>query len=292
MREDFAFIGFGEAGQAFAGARLPAILSRAFDIKTEVAATRDAKLADYAAANADGRDTAAEALDGTATVFSLVTADQALLAARRYAPLLARKALWLDLNSVAPDTKRAAAQAVEAAGGRYVDVAVMSPVDPQRLSVPLLVSGPHAKAGAAAMAAFGFTNIRVVAGEIGAASAIKMIRSVMVKGLEALTTECVLAAEAAGVRDEVIASIEANWPGTDWAAKADYNLDRMMTHGLRRAAEMEEVVKALDALGTGAVMSRGTVEWQRAIGALGLAPPATLDARLAASRPIRKDRAA
>lgn len=108
----------------------------------------------------------------------------------------------------------------------------------------------------------------------------------MVKGLEALTAECVLAAEAAGVRAEVLASLDASWPGADWAVKADYNLDRMMVHGLRRAAEMDEVVRTLDALGTGAAMSIGTVACQRAIGRLGVAPPDGLDAKLRALAPF------
>jgi 3-hydroxyisobutyrate dehydrogenase-like beta-hydroxyacid dehydrogenase len=107
-----------------------------------------------------------------------------------------------------------------------------------------------------------------------------MIRSVMVKGLEALTAECFLAADRAGVTEAVAASLNASWPGTDWAVRADYNLDRMMVHGLRRAAEMEEVVKTLDALGTGSEMTRGTAIRQRAIGALGAAPRPTLGAKI------------
>ena len=182
----------------------------------------------------------------------------------------------------------AAARAIEAAGGRYVDVAVMSPVHPARLAVPLLVSGPHAEAGAELLRRFGFTNVEIVAGAIGAASSIKMIRSVMVKGLEALTAECFLAADQAGVTEQVAASLEASWPGTDWAAKANYNLDRMMVHGLRRAAEMEEVVKTLDALGTGSTMTCGTVERQRAIGELGLSPGQTLNAKIEAILRFRK----
>jgi 3-hydroxyisobutyrate dehydrogenase-like beta-hydroxyacid dehydrogenase len=276
MERNIAFIGFGEAAQAFAQAGA----ARAYDLKTSSPATRDAKLADYSRAGIAGCDTAAQALDNAEAALSLVTADQALVAARGFAGLLAPRALWLDMNSVAPDTKRAAAAEIEGAGGRYVDVALLAPVHPLRLAVPLLVSGPYASEGAAALTDIGFTDVRIVPGGIGAASTIKMIRSVMVKGLEALTSEWILAAEAAGVREEAIAALNASWPGTDWAAKADYNLDRMMVHGLRRAAEMEEVAKTLDALGTGSAMTRGTVERQRAIGALGLKPAATLDAKL------------
>lgn len=288
MDTRFAFIGFGEAGAAFAGGA-PA---RGYDRKTDVPDQRAAKLDDFARAGVVACADAAAAIKGAGAVFSVVTADQALVAAQSAAAVLDAGSLWLDMNSVAPDTKRAAAASIEAAGGRYVDVAVMAPVHPAQRAVPLLVGGPHAEAGAEALTAFGFTNVTIVPGPVGAASSIKMIRSVMVKGLEALTAECFLAADAAGVSDAVGASLNASWPGIDWAQKADYNLERMMVHGLRRAAEMEEVVKTLDALGTGSAMTRGTVERQRAIGRLGLSPGPTLIDKLGALSACKKDKAA
>lgn len=280
MESGTTFIGFGEAAMAFADGG-PVRGARGYDRKLDDPALRIAKLADFAACKVTAFDSAEAALDDAKVVLSLVTADQALAAASADAPFLAPDALWLDMNSVAPDTKRAAA-ALIAPSARYVDVAVMAPVHPARRDVPLLVSGPHAEAGATALAALGFGNVRIVPGDIGAASSIKMIRSVMVKGIEALSAECVLAAEAAGVREAVIASLDASWPGADWARRFDYNLDRMMVHGLRRAAEMEEVVKTLDALGTGAAMTRGTVARQREIGERHAAPVAGLDGKLAA----------
>jgi len=255
-----AYIGFGEAGQtlSYPGAR-------AFDVKPD-------KAIDYAAAGVIGCASAGEALDGADIVLSLVTADQALAAARDDASLLAPGALWLDMNSVAPDTKRDAAAEIHGAGGRYVDVAIMAPVHPARHTVPLLVAGPHAEAGAEALAAIGFTDVRIVSNKIGAASSIKMIRSVMIKGLEALSAECALAAYAAGVEDEVIASLDAGWNEQGWGDRFDYNLDRMLVHGTRRAAEMEEVVKTLTSLGTGTAMARATIERQRQLGAVARAP--------------------
>lgn len=288
--EKIALIGFGEAGAAFAAGADWRARATAYDRKTDDPATQASKQAEYDAAGVDGAGSPAAALDGAEAVFSLVTADQALAATLGATP--ARGALWFDCNSVAPETKRAAAQAIEAAGGRYVDVAVMAPVHPAGRGVPLLVSGPHAEAGAAALAALGFAKVRVLAGPVGAASSIKMIRSVMVKGLEALSAECVLAADAAGVRDEVIASLDASWREEDWATRFDCNLDRMLVHGTRRAAEMEEVVKTLETLGTGAQMSRGAVERQRSIGAFGGASPEGLDAKLDLLLSRRKDRAA
>lgn len=271
MATTIASIGFGEAGQAFAR---PGV--RAYDRKG--AAIGDA----YGATGVIGCETPAEALADADAVFSLVTADQALPAARAYATLLAPGALWLDMNSVAPDTKRAAAQAIAAAGGRYVDVAVMAPVLPARLAAPLLLAGPHAAEAEAVLRGHGFTNVAIVGPAIGAASSIKMIRSVMVKGLEALTAECALAAERAGVLEPVIASLDASWKPQGWETRIDYNLDRMMAHGLRRAAEMEEVAVTLEALGVDPALTRGTIKRQRALGSLGLTPPDGLTAKLTA----------
>ena len=127
-------------------------------------------------------DRIADAVAGSTLILSLVTADQALAAARETGASIAPGALFCDMNSVAPDTKRAGAAAVEAAGGRYVDVAVMAPVHPLRRRVPLLVGGPHADAAVIALRGAGFGDVRSLGGAIGSASAIKMIRSVMVKG--------------------------------------------------------------------------------------------------------------
>lgn len=256
MTCDVALIGFGEAGSTFARAAGWEDRARGWDL---LAARRDA----MADAGVVAASSAAEALHGAPLVLSLVTADQALACAQDYAPLLDGGALWCDCNSVAPDTKRAAAQAIEAAGGRYVDVAVLAPVHPARLNVPLLLAGPAAEEAAAALGALGFANIRVVGAEVGRASAIKMIRSVMVKGLEALTDEMMAAATAAGVADEVLASLDASEKALPWAQRAEYNLERMTTHGLRRAAEMEESAKTLLSLGVPPVMTRGTVYRQR-----------------------------
>ena len=294
MGRDIAFIGFGEAGIAFA-TDLPRGLprARAIDLKTLDPATRQAKLTDAARAGVDLYDAPAAALNNACAVISVVTADQALPAARSCARYLDSGALWLDLNSVAPATKQAAAKIVETSGGRYADVAVMAPVHPKRRATPLLVSGPHADDAIALLREYGFDDVRRVDGGVGAASAIKMIRSVMVKGIEALTAECTIAARAAGVLDEVLASLDANAAPAGWRDRADYNLDRMLIHGSRRAAEMEEVVKTLETLDVDAALTRGTVERQRSLGALGLSfVPAGLEAKLDIIRPSPRKNAA
>jgi len=278
------YIGFGEAGMAFARPG-----DRAFDAKTDSPETAGAKWADYSRFGVVGCASAREALAGAPIVLSLVTADRALAVVQADAMLLEPDALWLDMNSVAPGTKRAAGEKIEAAGGRYADVAVMSPVLPTRRDVPLLVAGPHARDAATALAAIGFTNVQIAGARIGDAAAIKMIRSVMIKGIEALTAECALAAGRAGVTDAVLASLDASWKAQSWRERIDYNLDRMLAHGSRRAAEMEEVARTLEELGVDPAMTRGTIRRQRELGALGLAPPDGLEAKLAAIEADHKE---
>lgn len=257
---EVALIGFGEVGRTFARAGNWGARASGYDLLP-------ARRAELAATGAAAPERASDALNCVPLVLSLVTADQALAAAQAYARYLSPGALWCDGNSVAPGTKRAAAAAVEAAGGRYVDLAILAPVEPKRLAVPVLLSSAAADDAAIALRGLGFSDVRTVGSEVGRASAIKMIRSVMVKGIEALTAEMMLAAEAAGVADEVFASLDASEKAQGWAARASYNLERMTTHGARRAAEMEEAAKTLAALGIEPVMTAGTVHRQREMAA-------------------------
>lgn len=282
MSTRVSLIGFGEAASAFAeGWPGSGRTVRAYDRKTDAAATREAKQGEFGRLGVEGQPDMARAVAGAELILCLVTADQATAAAREAAMSLSPGAIWFDMNSVAPETKRTAARVIEAVGGRYVDVAVLSPVQPKRRAAPLLVSGLHAKEGARALAALDFSRVTEIEGPVGAAAAVKMIRSVMIKGIEALSAECAVAAHRAGVIDAVIASLDAGEPGSDWRARFDYNLDRMMVHGLRRAAEMEESDATLGSLGVRAAMTRATVEVQRSVGALGITvPPEGLAAKL------------
>src|SRR5271165_3100112 len=270
-----AFIGFGEAAQAFlAGWRtVPgfAAVVTAYDIKTDSpdAAVREGKRADYVRANVFGASTAPAAVAGAGAVFSVVTADQAHEAAVAAIPGLAKGAFFFDCDSCAPQTKERTAKAVDAAGGRYVDVAVMAPVHPRLHRTPLLISGPHTQAAAPVLAALDMAAA-IHDGPVGSSSATKMIRSIMMKGLEALVCECVLAGRKAGVIETVLDSLDDTYPGFDWKKRSAYMLERVMTHGVRRAAEMREVALTVDLLGLDGAMSRASVGWLQMVGDLGL----------------------
>ena len=166
---------------------------------------------------------------------------------------------------------------------RYIDVAVIAPIYPARHQTPMLLAGPDAQTVAPTLTSLGM-RVSVAGSEIGAAAAIKMVRSVMIKGIEALTLECFLAASRAGVIDEVATSMKNNYPGLDWAKIVPYNLERMANHGERRAAEMEEVVDTLRELGVEPLMTTATVKRQREMGQIG--------AQQSVRSVLNKDRAA
>lgn len=263
--DSIAFIGFGEAGTAITGGWSDREGVRAYDIKSEDPTSAADQAALYSAVGVSGCVSRAEALYGVTAVFCTVTADRALIAAQQCADELARGAWWFDMNSCAPATKQRAAEVISKAGGRYVDVAVMAPVYPKRHQVPLLIAGEAADEAAEFLR--GLEMQPVVAGtKIGAASSIKMLRSIMVKGMEALSAECLLAATRAGVDGEVMESLSRNFPGMDWPQQIAYNLERMVVHGQRRAAEMEEVALTLRDLGLPDDMASAVVLWQRRMG--------------------------
>lgn len=256
MEPHLALIGFGEAASTFAGAARWGRRVKAFDIDL-------ARLSAMRKYDVTACSNAHEALADANIVFSLVTADMAFNAARDYAQHIEQGTIWCDMNSVAPQTKCDAAQQIETLGGRYVDAAILAPVDPAQMNAPILLSGAAADAARTNLLALGFTNVRVIGEEIGKASAIKMIRSLMVKGVEALTGEMMQAGHAAGVTEEVLASLDASQNDECWNVRAAYNLERMATHGARRAAEMEEVAKTLVAFGVEPLMTKATVRRQR-----------------------------
>jgi 3-hydroxyisobutyrate dehydrogenase-like beta-hydroxyacid dehydrogenase len=262
------FIGFGEAGQAVAsGLREAGVASiAAWDILFPDG--RGAAL--KAAAEAISvrlASSAADAVRDAEIIISAVTAAASLEAAQSVKTDLANRPYVLDINSVSPGRKQQTAKLLGDAA-RYVDVAVIAPIHPARHQTPMLLAGPHADTIAPALAALGM-RVDIAGPEVGAAAAIKMVRSVMIKGIEALTLECFLAAARAGVVDEVATSLKNNYPGLDWSKIVPYNLERMASHGERRAAEMEEVAATLRELGIEPLMTTATVKRQREMGQIG-----------------------
>jgi len=266
------FIGFGEAGQAFASGLRDAGVKTMSAWDTLFPESDGEKLR-VAAEKIGVRmgKSAQDAVAGSDIVLAAVTAASSFDVAQTAKPYLKPEQFWLDINSVSPGRKLQTSEAINGAV-RYVDVAVMAPVHPARHKTPVLLAGPHAAALAPVLRALDM-NVGIAGEKVGNAAAIKMVRSVMIKGLEALTTECFLAATRAGVEPQIFASLGGSFPGLDWPEMVEYNLERMANHGIRRAHEMEEVAETLHELGIEPHMTSGTIKRQYEMGELGKAEP-------------------
>jgi 3-hydroxyisobutyrate dehydrogenase-like beta-hydroxyacid dehydrogenase len=254
-----ALVGFGEVGTIFGkdlAQQGPAVST--YDILLDAPAARPAMLERVRAAAVAPCDTLGDAVRDADLVISAVTASSSRDVARDAAAWLRPGQIFLDVNSVSPETKRGNARAVEASGADYVEAAVMAPVPPQRLAVPMLLGGRRASALAAVLKGLGM-NATVAAEEIGTASAIKMCRSIMIKGIEALVVESMFAARRFGAEQAVLASLDKTFPHMGWNAQLpDYLVSRVAEHGRRRAAEMREVALTLEDVGITPTMAAAT----------------------------------
>lgn len=238
-------IGYGEVGRILAeDLRARGVAVRACDVRFD-----DAALQAHAAMHGVTLCASHGVLAREADLFvSAVTASQAVAVAEACAPGLREGAFFLDFNSASPGAKQRAAQCVDGAGGRYVEGAVMTSVPPYRLRVPLLLGGPHAQDLLPLLEGLGFAP-KIASDRVGVASAVKMCRSVMIKGMEALVIESFTAARAYGVEDAVLASLAETFPGIDWERQGTYFFQRVIEHGRRRAEEMREVAVTVADMG-------------------------------------------
>lgn len=254
-------VGYGEVGRILAeDLRGQGVSVAAFDRK--LAGAETAPLTDHAARF--GVALAASAADLAARadlIISAVTASQAVVVAEACAAGLRSGCWYLDVNSASPAAKQRGAAAIGAAGGRFVEGAVMTSVPPYRIKVPLLLGGPDAAALHPALTALGFAP-EVADERLGIASATKMCRSVMIKGMEAMVIESLTAARAYGVEDAVLASLADTFPGLEWNKLAGYFFQRVIQHGRRRAEEMREVAVTVRDIGLDAWSAEGTAERQ------------------------------
>jgi len=258
-----ALIGFGEVGgifgQDFAKAGLGV---SAFDILVNAELSRSALLKKAENAKVRACDSLENAILGADLVISAVTASSAADAAGSAAPFLTSGQTYLDINSVSPDTKREIARVVSGSPATFVEAAVMAPVPPQRLKVPMLLGGASAVQAAARLAAIGMKG-KAISEQIGVASAIKMCRSIIIKGLEAITLESMFTARRYGAEKQVLESLAATYPGLGWdGTLPDYLISRIAEHGKRRAAEMHEAAQAVADAGLDPLMALATAERQ------------------------------
>ncbi|MGA9598558.1 MAG: DUF1932 domain-containing protein [Acidimicrobiia bacterium] len=262
--DGICILGFGEVGQILADdlGEMAGSKLRTFDLLFE----NDQSTPSRAVALRTGVmacSSAAEAASETDLVISVVTASEATNAAQSVAGSLRPGSFYLDMNSVSPWTRRQTAATIAEWGGRFVEAAVMAPIAPRRITTPILLGGPHARAFSTSPAAAGFTGARVFSSDTGQASAVKMCRSVLIKGMEALLVESLTAARFYGVEEEVIASLGNVLPLDDWEATAHYMISRSLQHGVRRAQEMREVAVTVAGAGLDPLMSEAAVGRQQ-----------------------------
>jgi 3-hydroxyisobutyrate dehydrogenase-like beta-hydroxyacid dehydrogenase len=250
-------------GQRFTADLVPTgrVAIATYDIVFDNPAVAPSRLATANALGAKPAPNAAAACAGADVVISAVTADAVETVAREARTYLAPGQIFLDVNSASPATKQRAAREVESSGAHYVEGAVMGPVRAPGIRVPILGGGSEAERAAVLLNGLGF-NITAVATEHGKASAIKLCRSIIVKGVEALIVDCATASAKAGVTAEVYASLAETFPSIDWHKLADNMAERVATHGKRRAAEMFEAAEMLDAMGLEPALVRAVAEAQ------------------------------
>jgi 3-hydroxyisobutyrate dehydrogenase-like beta-hydroxyacid dehydrogenase len=258
-----ALIGYGEVGGTLGRALRAHDLKslRTYDRLFEDAARREAIRRRAADDGVEPAASAAAAVSEADLVVSAVTADQTQAAARSVAGALRRGAYYVDMSSASPRTKCDCATLVDGAGGRYVEMGVMTSVPPHGIRVPMLSGGPHAAAVAPLLAALGF-RAEIASDRYGVASAIKMCRSVIVKGMEAIVIESFLAARHYGVEDQVLASLAETFPGLDWEKSGDYFFQRVIQHGRRRAEEMREAATTVREAGMEPLMASAIADRQ------------------------------
>jgi 3-hydroxyisobutyrate dehydrogenase len=263
MQTPIGLLGFGEAGFHLArrlrGAGAPPLV--AFDIKAPHG-TEDERIRTRAAETGTRLVETPRALAESARVIlSVVTASSAHDAAKNLASDLTADHLYVDLNSVSPATKQQIAAAIDAGGGRFVEGAIMAPVSGADDRVPILLNGVWASELVRVLSPYRM-RLEVMDGPTGAAAAVKMCRSIVIKGLEALLLECSLAAGEYGAADRVYDSLAETYPGMDWRKMASYMIGRVLEHGERRAREMEEVADTLRAAGIEPLMAEATARVQ------------------------------
>ena len=259
-------VGYGEVGRIFAaGLRAAGVRDLAvWDLKFADAAQQAEPRAHAQGAGVHPADSVAALCAARQLVISSVTASNTLAVAEAVAQHIAPGAFFLDLNSASPGTKQQAAALIHARGARYVEAGVMTSVPPYGMAVPMLLGGPHAAALAPALRGWGM-DAQPVSDALGVASAIKMCRSVMIKGLEALVIESYSTARAYGVESHVLPTLAETFPGIDWEKQGAYFFSRVVQHGQRRAEEMRESARTVGEAGFEPFMARAIADKQQRV---------------------------
>ncbi|MFC5499542.1 DUF1932 domain-containing protein [Caenimonas terrae] len=258
-------VGHGEVGRTFASGLKdkPGVSAMgAWDLKFADPATRDFELHQCARNGVTAHGSMRELCQASDLVISAVTASNTLAVAQEAARFIRPGSVFLDLNSASPGTKQQAAALIDASGADYVEAGVMTSVPPYGIRVPMLLGGGQAAQLAALLAGWGM-DAKAVSERLGVASAIKMCRSVMIKGLEALVIESYTTARKYGVEEHVLPTLQETFPSIDWQQQGAYFFSRVVQHGKRRAEEMREAANTVREAGFAPLMAAAIADKQQ-----------------------------
>lgn len=202
-------------------------------------------------------------------LISCVTGARALSAAGEAEPFLRANHLYADVNTASPSVKAGVARIVEKTGAAFCDAAMMGAIPSFLHRVPIVASGGGAARFQECLSPYGM-NIRVIGIEPGQASALKLFRSIFMKGLLALFIETLTATHRCGVDETVLASIAESLDGIPFLETARVQMTKGVVNAERMAHEMEEVIATLEELGVPAGMSRASRETLLRCAELGL----------------------
>ena len=146
--------------------------------------------------------------------------------------------LYVDVSASTPATKEAIWAEIKDTGVFFVDAAMLGSLPKDKHQVPITASGNGAAKFHEVMTSYGM-KITLAGEKAGSASAIKLVRSIFMKGIAALMIDTMQAADAYGVSDEIVASLGKSLDGIPFQS----HLDRLVTgtalHCTRRAAELK-----------------------------------------------------
>ncbi|MBW2109705.1 MAG: NAD(P)-dependent oxidoreductase [Deltaproteobacteria bacterium] len=256
-----AFIGFGEAGSGLAkGLKQAGVAEiRFYDHAWNVPPYGDVIQRRAREARALMLPNFEEAVVSAEVVISCVTAASALEVAKTAKGLLTLEQLYVDVNAASPMEMERVAATIAPSGAQFVDVAMMGAIPAYLHKVPILCSGPGAERFRILMSAYEM-DITRVGDQPGAASAIKMFRSIFMKGLVALLLETMQATHVYRVDDVVLGSLAETMEKNPFMETVRSLVTRGLVHAERRAHELEEVIKTLKSLNVPYPMAQATME--------------------------------
>jgi 3-hydroxyisobutyrate dehydrogenase-like beta-hydroxyacid dehydrogenase len=258
-------IGYGEVGKTFSSGlkdKSGVTAVGAWDLKFADPATRDAELDHASKSGVTAHGSMRELCEASDLIISAVTASNTLAVAREAAQFIKAGSVFLDLNSASPGTKQQAAALIDGRGADYVEAGVMTSVPPYGIRVPMLLGGAESAPLAVMLTGWGM-DATAISKDLGVASAIKMCRSVMIKGLEALVIESYATARKYGVEEYVLPTLQETFPSIDWQQQGAYFFSRVVQHGKRRAEEMREAANTVREAGFEPFMAAATADKQQ-----------------------------